>query len=273
MRIRTFIDHAILIAGALFMSLPLFVVLASSTHDGLTLAREGLQIWPGDAGGAVYGRLLSSEAIFAEGVTVPQMIVNSFIVALGFAVLKTITSLLAAYAFVYFRPRFGAFWFGLILASLFFPVETRFLPTFLVTHQLGLLNSYTGVVLPLIATGYGVLLFRQYFRQVPKEMIEAARMDGAGPIRFLIDILIPSSIGMISALFVILFVLGWNQYLWPILVATSDEGIFTLMRGFRRAGNFGPLGMGLAVIAVLPPALLVIVLQRHLFRGLTEATH
>lgn len=255
------------------MTLPIIVILASSTHDGLTLTREGLKLLPGDNGGAVYGRLFSKEAIFAEGVTVPQMIMNSLIVALGFAVLKTTMSLLAAYAFVYFRPKFATFWFGVVLLSMFFPVETRFLPTFLVTNQLGLLNSYTGVVLPLIATGFGVLLFRQYLRQMPEEMTEAARIDGAGPIRFLIDILIPSSIGMISALFVILFVLGWNQYLWPILVATSDEGIFTLMRGFRRAGNFGPLGMGLAVIAVLPPALLVILLQRYLFKGLAESTH
>ncbi len=272
-RLTTLLDHTILVVGAIAMSLPVLVIFMTSTHSNLTIATDGLQILPGDQFQTVYGRLTTGQPLFAEGGSVREMLFNSLAVAIGFAGLKCLTSVLAAYALVYFRFRFASFFFGIIVITMFFPVETRFLPTFLVTDRLGLLNTYSGVVLPLLATGIGTLLFRQYFRQIPEELQEAARIDGAGPIRFLIDILIPASRPMIGALFVIFFVIGWNQYLWPILVATSDEGMFTLVRGIRRAGQAGNLGMALAVVAILPPAVLIISLQRLLFRGLSEVSH
>jgi len=183
-------------------------------------------------------------------------------------VIKCAASLMAAFALVYFRIRFASLLFGLILITLFFPIETRILPTFLVTHQVGLLNTYAGLILPLTATGLGTLFFRQFLKQLPDELLEAARLDGAGPLRFLVDILLPLAWPAMTALFALLFVVGWNQYLWPLMVATGNDGLFTLVRGIERAGRGGNAGMALAILAILPPGLLVLILQRSIMRGL-----
>ncbi len=272
-RLSRLFDHFILITGALIMSLPVLVIFMSSTWGGGRVSRDGLQITPGDKFFEVYGGLFSGEPVFSGLANVYTMLGNTLAIALGFTLLKTLVSLLAAYGLVYFRPRWGSLWFGLIVLTMWFPVETRFLPTFLVTQKLGLLNTYAGVVLPLVATGYGTLLFHQYFRTVPDELLEAAKMDGVGPMRFLWQFLVPISVPMITALFVIFFVMGWNQYFWPILIATSSEGMITLVHGIQRAGTGDSTGMALAIVALLPPAVLVIVLQRFIVREFVAVTH
>ncbi|MCL6284593.1 ABC transporter permease subunit [Ruegeria sp. 2012CJ41-6] len=207
------------------------------------------------------------------GIGAGAMMRNSMILALGVAVVKCTISLLAAYALVFFRlPRSGLI-YGVILVPMFFPIETRILPTFAVTSDLGLLNSYAGMILPITASGLGVLVFHQFLRQVPGELIEAAQLDGAGPLRVLFDIILPLSLPMMMALFAILFVLGWNQYVWPIMITTTSQDHDTLVRGMAYAGFGGQAGMALALLSLLPPALVVIVLQRWLMRGLTTGIH
>ena len=261
-------DHVILIAGCLFMGMPVLLLALSSTHSAALIQDSGLQLSVGAAGLAAYRDVLLSRDLFGNGVTAADMLVNSFVVAGGFALLKTLISMLAAYALVYFRVPFASLVFGIILVSIFFPIETRVMPTFLVTDQLGLLNSYTGMILPIAASGLGTFLFRQYFQQIPNELLEAAKLDNAGPFRFLADILIPLSVPMIFALFALLFVVGWNQYLWPIMLSTTSEDHYTIVRGMQRFGLQGNAGMALAILAVLPPAVVLIVAQRWLMRGL-----
>lgn len=262
------LDHVILIAGCLFMGLPVLLLALSSTHSPSVIQESGLQPTIGAAGLGAYRDVLLNRDLFGNGVTAADMLVNSFIVAVGFALLKTLISMLAAYALVYFRVRFASLVFGIILLSIFFPIETRVLPTFLVTDQLGLLNSYTGLILPIAASGLGTFLFRQYFQQIPNELLEAARLDNAGPFRFLVDILMPLSAPMVFALFALLFVLGWNQYLWPIMLSTTSEDHYTIVRGMQRFGLQGNAGMALAILAILPPAIVLILAQRWLMRGL-----
>lgn len=262
-------DHLILIAGCLFMLLPVLALVAGSTHDSLTVAREGVTLWPGAAGVSAYERVLFADDLFGNGVTALDMAVNSFAVALGIAFLKTVLSLLAAYALVCFRLPAAGFLFWLILLPMFFPIETRILPTFLVTERLGLLNSWTGMILPVVASGLGTLIFRQSLLHLPDELFEAARLDGAGPLRFLADIVVPLSVPVMTGLFALLFVLGWNQYLWPLMITTTSEAHYTLVRGIGRAGTGSNTGLALAVLALLPPGLAMLALQRWIARGLT----
>jgi len=250
------LDHLILILGSLFMLGPLAVVLLGS----LNTAGDPL---------AAYRRILLTPDLFGNGVNATDMMINSFIVAGGIAGLKTLVSILAAFALVCFNLRHRDLIFGLILLPLFFPIETRILPTFLVTSQMGLVNSYGGMILPVVASGLGVLIFRQSLSQIPAELMEAARLDGAGPLRYLFDILLPVSLPMIAALFTILFVLGWNQYLWPLMVATTSEEHYTLVRGIERVGAGSSSGQAFAMLAMLPPLVLMLFTQRWITRGLT----
>lgn len=251
-----FTDHLILILGCLFMLAPVALVLLGSISAGADPFRA-------------YKQILLTPDLFGNGVNASDMMLNSFLVAGGIATLKTLVSILAAFALVCFNLRFREVIFGLILLPLFFPIETRILPTFLVTSQLGLVNSYAGMILPVVASGLGVLIFRQSLSQIPAELMEAARLDGAGPLRFLRDILLPVSLPMIAALFTILFVLGWNQYLWPLMVATTSEEHYTLVRGIERVGAGSPTGLAFAMLAMLPPLAVMLVTQRWITRGLT----
>ncbi len=241
-------DHLILILGCLLMLAPLALLLWGSTHGGSSLS--------------TYRQISFSDDLFGNGVTALDMLRNSLIVAGGFAALTTIISVLAAYGLVYFRLRFANAIFLAIVVALFFPVETRVMPTFLVARDLGLLNSYTGMILPIAATGLGTLVFRLTFRQINDDVAEAAKLDGAGPMKFLIDILLPMAAPAVAAVFVILFVIGWGQYLWPLMITTTGEEHYTLVHGIERFGTATPQGMALAVMATLPPVLLVIIAQR-----------
>ncbi|MEM6460625.1 MAG: ABC transporter permease subunit [Pseudomonadota bacterium] len=250
------------------MLVPIIAVFLTSTHRNAVVFSDGLQWGWGSEFVSVYGQVLTQKAGFSQTITAGGMMLNSTVLALGFSLGKCVLSLLSAYALVYFRLRFASFFFWVIFASLLLPIETRILPSFMVAHTLGILNSYTGLIVPLLAAAIGTFFFRQFFKSVPNELHEAARIDGAGPYRFLVDILIPVSWPMILALFAVTFVQGWNQYLWPLMITTTGEGYFTIVRGIERFGTATNYGMALAILAMLPPVIIVIVLQKWLIKGL-----
>jgi sn-glycerol 3-phosphate transport system permease protein len=269
----TFITHAALIIGCLVIAFPIYITLVASTHtlDEITSA------FPMLPGGQLIENYSRALAIGPRdvGATVAKMMLNSLIMALGIAFGKIAISIIAAYAIVYFRFRFRMFFFWMIFITLMLPVEVRILPTYKVAADLKLLDSYPGLILPLIASATATFLFRQFYMTVPDELCEAAKMDGAGPIRFFFDILLPMSRTSIAALFVILFIYGWNQYLWPLLV-TTDESYYTLLIGIKRMLDVGEgqaewqIIMATTMLAMIPPVLVVIFMQKQFIRGMTE---
>ena len=272
------LDHLILILGCLFMGLPVVVAFMTSTHTAADIHMNGLSLAPGGHGVETYTEVLTRQGGFTGQVTGARMAMNSLILGLGFAVGKIALSMLAAYALVYFRFRFATAMFWVIFTTLLLPLEVRIMPSYQVMSSLGLLNSYTGLIVPLLASATGTFYFRQFFKSVPDELLEAARIDGAGPFKFFIDILLPLSKTMMAAIFIIMFVYGWNQYLWPMLM-TTEERFFTLMRGIKQIlqvwiGSQIPdynEAFALAVLAMLPPVLVVVVFQRWFIKGLTES--
>ena len=277
-RIRAY-DHIVLILGVLLMMGPIFVAFMTSTYDHVTIHREGMQVGWGGNFVQTYANVLYQEGGFTGEVTGILMTQNSLILGIGFAVGKIVVSMLAAYAIVYFRFPLATFSFWLIFTTLLLPLEVRILPSYEVVQGLGLINTYTGLIVPLIASATGTFFFRQFYRSVPEELVEAARIDGAGPIKFFVDILVPLSRTMIAAIFIIMFVFGWNQYLWPTLI-TTDESYFTLVRGIRQIttslvdGNAIPeygQALALAVLAMLPPVLIVVFFQSWFVKGLVES--
>ncbi|MFK5978054.1 MAG: ABC transporter permease subunit [Rhizobiaceae bacterium] len=279
LNIRTTSTHLILILGAIFMSAPVWVAFMSSTHDAETLFREGLQGWFG-------GHFLQNyrEVLFVEGgvmkrVTAATMLGNSLILGVGFAVGKVIISMLAAYAIVYFRFKLAVPLFWIIFMTLLLPLEVRIIPSYEVVAGLGLLDTYTGLILPLIASATGTFFFRQFFRSVPEELLEAARLDGANAWNFFIDILVPISKTMIAAILIIMFVVGWNQYLWPLIMTTKEDN-YTLVIGIKQIyqvlSEGGELpqfqkAFALTILATLPPVLVVLVFQNWFVKGLVES--
>lgn len=220
----------------------------------------------------INGFSLSSLAILLEPTTprpdLLQMLTTSMIIAAGVALVKTVTSLLAAFALVFFRvPGAGAL-FPLLLLPLFLPIESRIMPTILVTDALGLLNTYTGLILPVTATGLGTLILRQQLKQLPPEIIEAARLDGAGPWRVFFDIIVPLSLPIIAALLAFFFVLGWNQYLWPLIANPSSPDRATVVSGITLLRVGSPASLTLAVVAMLPPLIVFAIAQRWIAKGL-----
>lgn len=271
-------DHFILILGTLLMMAPPVLALITASHDAVTIHREGIQVTFGDHLGENFRNALFEKGGFTQTVNGSLMLMNSFILGIGFAVGKIIISMMAAYAIVYFRLRFATFAFWLIFTTLLLPLEVRILPSYEAIQRLGMTNTYGGLIIPLIASATGTFFFRQFFMSVPEELAEAARIDGAGPVTFFIDILVPLSKTMIAAIFIIMFVFGWNQYLWPALI-TTDEGFFTLVRGIKQivltyTDNQIPehgQALALALIAMLPPVLIVVLFQSWFVKGLTES--
>ena len=270
------LTHVVLIAGVLFTCFPIWMALVASTHGPEALSISPIPLWFGDRALENYTQLLSGGLAEAGGVPVGQMMLNSLVMALGITIGKISVSIIAAYAIVYFKFPFRMVFFWLIFITLMLPVEVRILPTFDVVTRLGMLNSYLGLCVPLIASATATFLFRQFFLTVPDELVEAARIDRAGPIRFFFDILLPLSRTNIAALFIILFIYGWNQYLWPLLV-TTEERYYTVVMGIQRMVNSGeqlPVWhfiMGTAVLAMIPPVIVVIAMQRLFVRGLVES--
>ena len=206
---------------------------------------------------------------------VSMMLTNSFIMAIGIAVGKILISILSAFAVVYFRFPFRRTAFWVIFVTLMLPVEVRIYPTYKMVADLKMLDTYAGLILPLIASATGTLLFRQFFMTIPDELLEASQIDGAGPFRFFRDTLLPLSVTTIAALFVIQFIYGWNQYLWPLLITTQDS-MQTIVTGIKKMLYTTDelaewqLAMATAILAMLPPVAVVVFMQRLFVRGLVE---
>jgi sn-glycerol 3-phosphate transport system permease protein len=267
-----YLAHAILTLGVLLFALPVWLVFAGSTQDSDAIMRGDLSLLPHLSNLGVYTRVLTTSTMGSAPVW--HMLLISLGMALAIAFGKIVISVLSAYAVVFFRfpCRQIAFW--AIFVTLMLPVEVRIIPTYAVMAGFGLINSFTGLWVPLIASATATLLFRQVFTAIPDELVEAARIDGAGPLRFLWDIVLPVSGANIAALFVILFVYGWNQYLWPLLVATN-QGLDTIVIGIvkmigQETQTDWSAVMATTVLALLPPVLVVVLMQRWFVAGLTE---
>lgn len=272
-------DHAILILGSLLMILPVLAAFVTIGASDVEISRHGMQISDGSHLLENFEKAMFTQGGFTGSITGSTMLLNSFILGIGFAIGKIALGMIAAYAIVYFRLRFATFAFWMIFTTLLLPLEVRILPTYEVVHGMGLINTYTGLIVPLVASATATFFFRQFFLSVPEELVEAARIDGAGPVKFFIDILVPVSRTMIAAIFIIMFVYGWNQYLWPTLI-TTDEAMFTLVRGIKQiyqsidgGSDIPEFGRSLALIfiAILPPVLVVVVFQSWFVKGLVES--
>jgi len=266
--------HAVMLLGVALFAFPVWLVFAASTQTTEAISRGELSLLPDLAGLGVYPDVMMEGSGYRGANPVWRMLAISFGMAMCIAVGKIVISLLSAYAVAFFRFPFRMLAFWTIFITLMLPVEVRIIPTYAVMAGFGLINTFTGLTLPLIASATATLLFRQVFLAVPDELVEAARMDGAGPWRFLKDILLPVSVTNIAALFVITFVYGWNQYLWPLLVAADPKlepiviGIVKMI-GQESQTEWNRV-MATAVLALLPPVAVVVLMQRWFVSGLTE---
>lgn len=274
--IASFLTHASLMTGVFFLCFPVWMALVASTHSADALTRAPIPVWFGNQVWENYSTVLAGGVSEAGGVPVGRMMWNSLLMALGVTFGKIAVSLLSAFAVVYFRFPFRMVFFWMIFITLMLPVEVRILPTYDVMVNLSLLNTWGGLIIPLVASATATFLFRQFFLTVPDELVEAARIDRAGPMRFFFDILIPLSRTNIAAIFIILFIFGWNQYLWPLII-TTDEDLYTVVMGIRRMMNAGEslpvwhLIMATSVLAMLPPIFVVLAMQRLFVKGLVES--
>ncbi len=273
-RLHTVLSHAILLLGSALVLLPLYIALVAASHPaqdliGSTPLWFGPMLWDNMAG--VLGHGLQA----AGGAPVWRMLLNSCLMSLGIATGKIVISMLSAFAIVYFRFPGRSVCFFLIFATLMLPVEVRIVPTFEVATNLGIVDSYMGLILPLIASATATFLYRQFFLTIPEELLEAARIDGAGAWRFFRDIAMPLSRTNTAALFVVTFIYGWNQYLWPLLI-TNQESMYTVVMAIQRMVNVPDapvewnLVMTTALLALLPPLLVVLCMQRLFIKGLIE---
>jgi sn-glycerol 3-phosphate transport system permease protein len=271
----TAFSHAVLIAGILVIAFPLYVTFVASTRSLDDILSVPMPLLPGDRLWENYAQVLASGTTKGVGAPVGRMMFNSLVMALAIAFGKIAISIVASFAIVFFRFPLRNFFFWMIFVTLMLPVEVRIIPTFKVVSDLGMINSYVGLTLPLIASATATFLFRQFFLTVPDELAEAARIDGAGPMRFFWDVVLPLSKTSIAALFVIQFIYGWNQYLWPLLV-TTQESMYTTVIGIKRMITGGDaltewhLVMATAILALLPPALVVVLMQKWFVKGLVE---
>ncbi len=266
------LTHAFMIVGVLIVSFPIWLAFVASTVTQSEIASPPMPLMPGAHFLENYKKALFS------GVNVPvgTMLLNSLVMALGIAIGKIIISLLSAFAIVYFRFPGRTTFFWMIFITLMLPVEVRIVPTYEVIAGFGLLNSYSGLIFPLIASATATFLFRQFFMTIPDELAEAARVDGARPMRFFIDIILPMSRTNIAALFVILFIYGWNQYLWPLLI-TTDVEMNTIVMGIKQMFPSGddtadwPVIMATSILAMIPPVIIVVSMQTLFIRGMVDA--
>ena len=274
--VLSFVAHLVLVVGVAIVALPVYVTFVASTLAADEVLQSPMPMLPGSHLLDNYGTVLFQGAS-ANVTTAPvgRMMFNSLVMALVIAFGKIVISLLSAFAVVYFRFRFRALAFWMIFVTLMLPVEVRILPTYKVVSDLHMLDTYAGLTVPLIASATATFLLRQFFLTVPEELTEASRMDGASPMRFFFDVLLPLSKTSIAALFVIQFIYGWNQYLWPLLI-TTKESFYTVVMTVSRQANVVDavpswnLLMAMAMLAMLPPVLVVVFMQRQFVRGLVE---
>jgi sn-glycerol 3-phosphate transport system permease protein len=275
-RFLDLISHALLALGVVVIVFPIYLALVGSTHSAQEMAQSPIPLWFGQDVWHNYRTILMGEG---PGVTsqvpVSRMMWVSLVTALSIAFGKIVISLLSAFAIVYFNFPFRKAVFWGIFVTLMLPVEVRIVPTYKVVADFGMINSFAGLTIPLIASATATFLFRQFFLTVPDELAEASKMDGASPMRFFWDVLLPLSRTSIAALFVIQFIYGWNQYLWPLLMST-EERMYPIVMGIRSmtAGADSQvqwnLVMATAILAMLPPALVVVLMQKWFVKGLVD---
>ncbi|MFT3688895.1 sn-glycerol-3-phosphate ABC transporter permease UgpE [Paenirhodobacter sp.] len=267
--------HFWMVLGVIVVAFPVYYVFIASTHTTQTILRPPLPLLPGGAAGANYSEAFAGGVSRIGGVSLWRLLGNTTLVAMGIALGKIAISMASAYAIVFFRFPFRMTCFWLIFITLMLPVEVRIQPTYKVMVDLGLIDTYAGLILPLIASATATLLFRQFFMTIPDELLEAARVDGAGPWRFFRDILWPLSLTNVAAIFVIQFIYGWTQYLWPLLVTNSND-MNTIVIALKKMISFADadtpwnLVMVTSVLAILPPILVVVLMQRWFVKGLVE---
>lgn len=274
----TWLPHLILVTGVVIFAFPIYMALIGSTHDAGTIGRGSLPLYPGEFGVENYSQAWtqgSGQRVMA--VPVARMMFNSLVMAIVIAVGKIAISIISAYAVVFFRFPLRMFFFWMIFITLMLPVEVRIIPTFKVVSDLGMINTFAGLTVPLIASATATLLFRQFFLTIPDELVEAAKIDGAGPLRFFKEIVVPLSRTNVAALFVILFIYGWNEYLWPLMITNSEE-MRTVVIGIEklvpRGGGEIPewnVIMAAAMLALVPPVAVILFMQRWFVKGLIES--
>jgi sn-glycerol 3-phosphate transport system permease protein len=271
----TVLSHLIVIFGVAIIAFPVWMTFVASTHSQQTMLQAPIPLLPGPYLFENYKQVLTEGYGRVGSTAVTMTLTNSLIMALGVALGKIAISIISAFAIVYFRFPGRMYIFWAIFVTLMLPVEVRIVPTYGVVASLGMLDSYAGLIIPLIASATATFLFRQFFLSVPDELTEAARVDGASPMRFFWDILLPMSRTSIAAMFVIQFIYGWNQYLWPLLI-TTKESYYTVVMTVSRQANVVDsvpswnLLMAMAMLAMLPPVLVVVFMQRQFVRGLVE---
>jgi len=275
-RRSAWVPHAVLIAGLMLVLFPIYVAFVASSHELPDILEAPMTLMPGSRLIANFAEALTAGTAKTSGEPVTAMLLNSLVMALVIAAGKIAISLPSAYAVVFFRFPLRRLCFWAIFVTLMLPVEVRIIPTYKIVSDLALIDSYGGLTLPLVASATATLLFRQFFLTIPDELVEAAKIDGAGPWRFLIDTVIPLSRTNIAALFVILFIYGWNQYLWPLLI-TNSPSMTTIVIGIRQMIGNGDtqtewhIVMATALLAIIPPVAVVLLMQRWFVRGLVEA--
>ena len=273
--LQRYVAHLVLWIGIAIVAFPVYLAIVASTQDNAAIANGQMSLLPGGHFLETYYRTIFVGASSSTREPVGTMLLNSFVMAMLIAVGKIAISIISAYAIVYFRFPFRMAIFWLIFITLMLPVEVRIYPTYKIVADLHLLDSYAGLSLPLIASATATLLFRQFFMTVPNDLWDASQIDGAGPVRFFKDTLLPLSVTTMAALFVIQFIYGWNQYLWPLLVTTKDS-MQTIVIGIRKMLVSQDelaewqLAMATAVLAMLPPVAVVIFMQRLFVRGLVQ---
>jgi sn-glycerol 3-phosphate transport system permease protein len=268
---RITITHSVLVWGVLLMIIPLWLIFASSTHNNSVIYNEGMQWKVGGEFFENYDRVLNKRGGFTKEITASKIFLNSFIMAFGIATLSVIVSMMAAYSLVYFKTKFSSFFFWVIFITLLVPLELRILPSYQIVSDLNLTNSYAGLILPLSASAIATFFFRQYFRSIPDELLEAAKLDGANSWKFFVDFLFPLSKTMIAAMFIFMFVYGYNQYLWPLIMTTSEK-YWTVVMGLKMLGVGGSADRySYIILSLLTPVLIIIFLQRLFIQGLFQS--
>ena len=274
--ILNIVSHIVLILGIAIVALPIWITFVAATHDAVRMTQAPIPLLPGSHFWENFQQTLFGSGLSGTEIApVWRMLLNSLAMAMMISLGKIAISLISAFAIVYFKFPFRMGFFWLIFITLMLPVEVRILPTFEVVADLGMLNSYWGLSVPLIASATATFMFRQVFLTIPDEMLESARIDGAGPMRFFWDIVIPLSRTNIAALFVILFIYGWNQYLWPLLI-TTDTDMTTIIMSIKQmleAAEQSPqwnIIMMTALLAMIPPVFVVVAMQKLFVQGLTE---
>ena len=274
-RLSHLVAHVVLLVGVVIVAFPVYLAVIASTYDPVSISNGTFTLWPGGQMMKNYSDTLFVGTKGSSREPVLGMLLNSFVMALVIAFGKIFISVLSAFSIVYFRFPFRMTAFWIIFMTLMLPVEVRIFPTYKVVADLGLLDTYAGLTVPLIASATGTLLFRQFFMTIPDELLEASKIDGASPMQFFRDTVLPLSMTTVAALFVIQFIYGWNQYLWPLLI-TTKASMQTIVIGIKKmivtqdALTEWNIALATAVLAMLPPVLVVVLMQRLFVRGLVE---